>query len=96
MPHCAAFLYLDDGLAVSTNPYWQQGAFDTLIRVFIRVGIRTNVRKKVGILCRPFRAVLMKLEADYKRWMMGEGLTYHSHQWIRLKWPYCGVDLESG
>ena len=34
--HC--LFYAEDGLVASTNPVWLQGTFDTLMRLFDRVG----------------------------------------------------------
>ena len=47
---CVTFIYTDNGLVVSTDPEWLQGAFDTLTGLFYRVGILTNVGKKVRML----------------------------------------------
>ena len=48
--------YVDDGMVASTDPGWLQSAFDTLTGIFDRVGLRANVHKTVGMVCRPFRA----------------------------------------
>ena len=49
-----AFLYADYGMAASMDPIWLQGAFRTLTGLFNRLGLRTNVGKKVGMISRPF------------------------------------------
>ena len=46
----AAFFYADDGVVASSNPRWLQGAFNSLVGLFDRVGLRNNFRKTVGML----------------------------------------------
>ena len=48
--YCAAFFYAQNGLVTSTDPEWLHGAFDTLIGLFDRVGLRANVSKIVRML----------------------------------------------
>ena len=57
MLYPAKFLYMNDDLIASTDPEWLQGALKTLTRFFYRVRLQTDVRKTVGILCRPCCAV---------------------------------------
>ena len=45
--------YADDGMVASSDPQWLQGDFSTLVGLFDRVGLRTKVRKTVGMVCRP-------------------------------------------
>ena len=47
------FFYAGDGMVASTDPGWIQLAFDMLTGIFDRVGLRTNVRKTMGMVCRP-------------------------------------------
>ena len=51
--HQAALFYADDSMVVSSNPAWLQGAFTTLVGLFDRVGLRTNVGKTVSMVCHP-------------------------------------------
>ena len=51
--HQAALFYTDDGMVASSDPRWLQGAYNTLVGLFERVGMRTNVGKKVGMVCQP-------------------------------------------
>ena len=51
--HQAALFYTDDGMVASSDPCWLQGAFNTLVGMFDRVGLRTNVGETVGMVCRP-------------------------------------------
>ena len=51
--HQAAMFCADDGMVASSNPRWLQGSFNTLVGLFDRVGLRSNVRKTVGMVCHP-------------------------------------------
>ena len=74
--HQADLFYADDVIVASSDPCWLQGAFKTLDVLFDRVGLRTNVRKTVGMICRPFQTAGTQLEAAYGRRITGEGPTY--------------------
>ena len=63
-------------MVASYDPRWIQGAFNTLVGLFGRVGMRTNVRKTVGMVCRPCQAAGNLSEAVYGRRIMGEVPTY--------------------
>ena len=45
--HQAALFYADNGMVASSNLRWLQWAFDTLVSLFERVGLRRNVGKTV-------------------------------------------------
>ena len=51
--HQASLFYTDNGMVVLSDPRWIQGALITLVGLFDRVGLRTNVGKSVGMVCRP-------------------------------------------
>ena len=51
--HQASLFYADEGMVTSSDPRWIQWAFDTLVSIFERVGLRTNVGKIVSMVCRP-------------------------------------------
>ena len=51
--HQAALFYADDGMVVSSDPAWLQGAFTALVGLFDRVGLQTNVGKTVSMVCHP-------------------------------------------
>ena len=63
--HQAAFFYADDGMVASSEPLWLQGAFNTLVGLFDRVGLQTNFGKTVGMVCLPCQAAGNQLEAAY-------------------------------
>ena len=50
----AALFYTDDGLLASLKLDCLQEALDVLTILFDRVGIQTNVKKTVGMVCQPF------------------------------------------
>ena len=54
--HQAALFYANDDIVVSSDPGWIQGTFNTLVGLFDRVGMQTNVGKTVVIVCHPFQA----------------------------------------
>ena len=54
--HQAALFYLDDGMVALSEPLWIQGEFNTLIGLFDRVVLQTNVGKTVGMVCGPCQA----------------------------------------
>ena len=47
------------------DPFWTQVAFNTLVGLFDRVGLRTNVGKTVGMVCHPCQAAGNQSEATY-------------------------------
>ena len=53
------------------EPHWLQGAFDTLVSLFDRVGLQENVGNTVGMVCRPCQAERNQLEAAYGRRITG-------------------------
>ena len=53
--HQSEVFYVDDGMVVSSDPAWLQGAFSALVAIFDRVGLRTNVRKTVSMTFHPCR-----------------------------------------
>ena len=74
--HQYALFYADNGMVASSDPRWIQGEFNTLVGLFDMVGLRTNVRKTVGMVCRPCQATGNQSEAAYGRQITGEGPTY--------------------
>ena len=54
--HQSAVFYTNDGMVVSLDPAWLQGAFSALVAIFDRVGLRTNFGKTVSMAYHPCRA----------------------------------------
>ena len=74
--HQDALFYADDGMVASYDPCWIQGAFNTLVGLFDRVGLRTNAGKTFFMVCRPCQATGNLLEAAYGKRIKGEGCMY--------------------
>ena len=60
----ATFFYAVDGMVASTYPGWLQSSFDMLTGIFDLVGLRTNIRKTVGMVCKPCRASRVRVDED--------------------------------
>ena len=79
--HQSVVFYADDGMVVSSEPAWLQGAFSALVAIFDRVGLRTNVNKTVIMACHPCRAGSVNLTtAGYSRRLTGVGKTFKERQ----------------
>ena len=63
-------------MLASTDPVWLQTAFDTPVGLFDWVGLKTDVQKTVGVVCHPCRAVGVRADKAYTRWMIGMGQDY--------------------
>ena len=66
-------LLVEGRMVASRSLVWVQSEFETLTGIFDRVGLRTNIHKIVGIVCRSFREVKVRTDKAYTRWMIGEG-----------------------
>ena len=51
--HQATLFYADDGMVALSNPAWLQVEFTALVGLFDRVGLQTNFRKTVSMVCQP-------------------------------------------
>ena len=51
--HQSEVFYADDGMVVLSDPAWLQGAFNSLVAIFDRVGLLTNIGKTVSMVCHP-------------------------------------------
>ena len=94
--HQAALLYLDDGMVALYDPLWLQGAFNTLVGLFDRVGLWNNVGKTVGMVLCPCQAAGNKLEAEYRRRIMGEGPPYRERLKGGVSCRECGEVMAEG
>ena len=52
---------------VLSEPRWLQRYFSTLVGLFDRAGLKTNVRKTVGMVCRLYQVEVAQLELAYGR-----------------------------
>ena len=88
--------YADDGMVALSDPAWLQGAFNALLGLFDRVGLQTNVRKTVSMVCHPCQAVGKITTAEYGRSITGEGKSYREQKRDRVECEECGEHLEVG
>ena len=94
--HQAALFYVENSMVASSAPHWLQGDFNTLVGLFDRLGLRTNVRKKVGMVCHPYQAARNLSEAAYKRRVMGKGPTYRDCLKGQVSCRECGDLMVAG
>ena len=78
--HQNVLFYADNGMVALSDPQWIKGKFCTLVGLFNRLGLWTNVRKTVGMVCRPCQAAGTQSEAAYGQRMMGEGPSYRHYK----------------
>ena len=83
-------------MVVSPYPQFFQGEFITLVGLLSRVGLRTNIGKIVGMVCRPCQAAGTQLEAAYGQWMTGEGHSYREQQKGRVQCREFREDMAAG
>ena len=69
--HQAALFYADNDMVALSDPRWLQGSFNTLVGLFDRVGLRTNVGKTAGMVFHPCQAAGNLSEAAYGRRFTG-------------------------
>ena len=65
--HQAALFYADNGMVASSDPRCLQGAFNTLIGLFDRVGLQGNVGKTAGMVSHPCQAAGNLSTEEYGR-----------------------------
>ena len=78
------------------EPRWLQGVFSTLVGLFDRVGLWTNIRKTVSMVCRPYQVEGNQLEVGYGQQMTGEGPSYRERQKVRLQCKKCREEMALG
>ena len=90
--HQSEVLYADNGMVVSSDPSWLQGAISSLVDIFDRVGLRTNVNKTVSMACHPCRAgSVNRTMAGYSQRLTGVGKTFKERQREREAGRECGT-----
>ena len=89
--------YADNGMVVSSDPAWLQGAFSSLVAIFDRVGLRNNVGEKVSMACHPCQAGGgNRTEAGYSRRLTEAGKTYTEQQRERVACREGGTVIAAG
>ena len=79
--HQSTVFCANDGMVVSSDPAWLQGAFNSLVAIFDRVVLLTNVGKTVSMVCHPCRAGDgNRTEEAYGRRVTGVGRSYAERQ----------------
>jgi hypothetical protein len=68
--HCIAF-FVDNGLVTARCPVWLQTSFDTLIKLFERIGLLTNAEKTKDMTCVPGKIQVAQMEAKYASQQVG-------------------------
>ena len=86
----SALFHVDGRMVASTDPLWVQSEFDTLTWIFDLLGLRTNICKIVGVLCRPCRAAEVRADEAYTRQVIGEGRVFKERQRERVICPEYG------
>ena len=72
---------------------WLQGVFSTLVGLFDRVGLKTNVGNTVVMVCLPCLAVGTQLEAAYGQRVTGAGPSYRERHIFGVKCSECGEEV---
>ena len=88
--------YADDGMVDSLDYNWLQGAFNTLVGLFDRVGLRNNVGKTVSMICHPYQAARNLTTEAYGRRIMGMGQSYRERLKDQVACGECGEMLAVG
>ena len=88
--------YADNGILALTSPDHLQEALDVLTGLFVMVGIQTNVKKMVGMVCQPCYMFVGKSEVAYTRRITGLGTYFREFKQERVHCPECEVDPEVG
>ena len=92
-----AVFYADNVMVVTSDPAWLQGAFNALVAIFDRVGLLTNVRKTVSMVCYPCRAGDGNwTEEAYSQRITGVGRSFAERQRERVACEECGEVIAVG
>ena len=95
--HQADLFYVGDGMVVSSDPAWIQGAFTDLVGLLESVGLHTNARKTVSMVCHPCQAGTgNRTDEAYRRRITGEGRSYAERQREQVECVECGELLAVG
>ena len=95
--HQSAVFYAGDGMIVSSEPNSLQDAFSSLVAIFDRVSLQTNVNKTVIMACHPCWAVSgNRTTAGYNRRLTGVGKTFKERQRERVAYGECGTEIAAG
>ena len=76
-------------MVASSDPGWLQGAFNTLVGLFGRVGLWNNVGKTVSMILHPCQATGNLTTEAYGRRVTGVGLTYRERLKDQVAYGEC-------
>ena len=79
-----------------SDPGWLQGVFSTLVGMFDRVGLKTNVGDTVGMVFRPFQDAGTQAEAAYEQQITGVRYLYWEIQRVRVHCMECKEEMVLG
>ena len=74
--HQIALFYADDGMLASLDPGWLLEAFNTLVGLFDRLGLRKHSRKTIAMVCCICQAAGTQSKTVYDRRITGARLSY--------------------
>ena len=94
--HQNSLFYADEGMVASSDTSWIQGVFITLVGLFDRVGLNTNIRKTFLLVCHPCQVAGTQSEALYGQRITGVGNSYWERQRVRVQCTYCGEETTLG
>ena len=92
----AALFYAKDGMVALLDPVWIQGAFNTLVGLFDRIGLRTNVGKTVGMVFHLCKVTGNLIKEAYRRRITGMGPSYRERIKDQMACRECGEMLATG
>ena len=76
--------YANNGCIAGRNPIWVQGTLMTLVQMFERVGIDTNMGKTKFMTCPPGFIWSQQGKEAYKRRVKGKGATFWGRNQTRV------------
>ena len=88
--------YAEDSMVSSSDPVWLQGAFNALVGLFDRMGLQTNFRNTVSMVCHPCQSAGNLTTAAYGRRITGEGQSYKERLREQVVCKECGELLAVG
>ena len=81
--HSVCF-YTDDGGVAGRVPIWVQAALTTMVRMFERVGLQTDLRKTKAMICTLWFIWGLQGSEAYNRQATGEGPTFQEIRRTRI------------
>ena len=89
------WFYADDGRKEGRDPIWVQAALTTMVRMFERVGLQTNLYNTKAVICTPGFIWGKKGAEAYKQQATGEGPTFLERKRTRVRCKEWGETMSS-